>query len=520
MRAIKIASLIALGTFPCLCKGAVKVCVETADQRTVNVTITGGKSIVSNVSGKCQYLNYKDDAVLVSAPGYVTQKVSVRDGGEFRMTLVRSNNRVAAFKSSLSTRRASIRLVYGSKSADAAAIIENEVEKAGLKVELAQTSKPMGGDYSIQSPPDVGEEGKLVADAAQHALLKIPGYELVSLEIKQVPGNATIVIELGPPLKLLPKNAIVSGDRFTCVLYQGKVTCMGSDSIPPQYRIYGSASEEVPFSSPVSAIAAGSTFACAITIEGRLYCWGRLGTDWNDIQPIPIEMFPKRRFTDLAAAFQHWCAIEYPSAHIVCWGSNSEGELGHAPLSKEERLTELTDVVVPDNQRFRSVSAGSGETCGITDLDDAYCWGTFEKNSSAKEPSPFLPGQKVEQISLNTCGYGSCTILTTGSVACLNTEDSDIPKVVSQPAFDQAAFCGYHVIALDKQGQPWHWGYNDRLPEFHYPTAEHLEGGRFVAVGHDAILIGNDPLALSADGKLVTWSSGTCAKGCTRTDVH
>jgi len=76
--------------FPSVSRAAVKVCVNTNDQQIVTVTITGGQSIVSNVSGKCQYINYSEKTLLVSAPGYASRKVAVTDGGVFNVVLLQA----------------------------------------------------------------------------------------------------------------------------------------------------------------------------------------------------------------------------------------------------------------------------------------------------------------------------------------------------------------------------------------------------------------------------------------------
>jgi alpha-tubulin suppressor-like RCC1 family protein len=63
---------------------------------------------------------------------------------------------------------------------------------------------------------------------------------------------------------------------------------------------------------------------------------------------------------------------------VYCWGANWEGSLGveAAGDPRQDYLSEPTRIALTDGSlRFKSVSAGDGHACALTDAGDLYCWG-------------------------------------------------------------------------------------------------------------------------------------------------
>jgi alpha-tubulin suppressor-like RCC1 family protein len=107
---------------------------------------------------------------------------------------------------------------------------------------------------------------------------------------------------------------------------------------------YGCSSVPVPVPiGPVTAIAAGIDFTCAV-VNGDVECWGdnylgALGnnstTDCNPggigpspCSPVPTQVAGTANVTAIAASGNYFaCALG--SGGILCWGNNTQGQLGY-----------------------------------------------------------------------------------------------------------------------------------------------------------------------------------------------
>jgi len=185
------------------------------------------------------------------------------------------------------------------------------------------------------------------------------------------------------------------------------------------------------------AVEAAAGFACALSNDGLAWCWGadyhgRLGSDAaaaTGATPAPVPVNGVSRFTALSARGNYVCGLTR-SGNAWCWGSNVDGQLGSDPADVRARrdpgdsgapllahittsITGHTCGIAPDyrawcwgrnasgelgtvdpamticfahpcaprpspvggGQRFRSLSAGSSFTCGVTDAGQLVCWG-------------------------------------------------------------------------------------------------------------------------------------------------
>jgi serine/threonine-protein kinase len=86
---------------------------------------------------------------------------------------------------------------------------------------------------------------------------------------------------------------------------------------------------------PARQVAALQAAACALTLDGDVYCWGR--GDWGNLgngargpklrQPIPRAVGGVKDVAFLAAGGAHVCVRRIDHA-ILCWGHNENGQLG------------------------------------------------------------------------------------------------------------------------------------------------------------------------------------------------
>ena len=135
-------------------------------------------------------------------------------------------------------------------------------------------------------------------------------------------------------------------------------------------------------------VSAGSSFACGITEALRLLCWGRnnhgqLGRSTTETcsqaglrreivcGPTPMPVSGVQRFASVGVGPRHACAVTV-DGDAYCWGRNSIGELGSGAIRTDRSFPML----VRGGQTFRTVSAGEQHSCGEGTDGELYCWGS------------------------------------------------------------------------------------------------------------------------------------------------
>lgn len=190
---------------------------------------------------------------------------------------------------------------------------------------------------------------------------------------------------------------------------------------------------------------------------------------------------PRRTVEDrgkpLAGATSSTCMVD-DSKGVVCWGSNSRGQLGRGALEPAQDfmaapVLELSDVVAVEGEQTRF--------CALTALDEVYCWGHAERYASGVQ--------------------SESGILTKPT------------KLENLPAIAEIRVGRVHSCALEKDGGVWCWGSNDAgqigIAESSLeepPTRINgVEKTRGIAVGSSVTC------ALSKDGIVRCW--GAAASG-------
>lgn len=187
------------------------------------------------------------------------------------------------------------------------------------------------------------------------------------------------------------------GDGHTCaLLVDGRVRCWGSGSVGALG--YGNTEDigddETPASAgdvdvggPVSQIAAGDGFTCALLTTGSVRCWGfgargRLG--YGNTENIGDDETPAAagdvdvggRVVLLAAGGRHTCAL-LESGNLRCWGYGGDGDLGYGStenIGDDETPASAGDVAI--GGRVVGVSAAAQHTCAVLEGGALACWGS------------------------------------------------------------------------------------------------------------------------------------------------
>jgi alpha-tubulin suppressor-like RCC1 family protein len=170
-------------------------------------------------------------------------------------------------------------------------------------------------------------------------------------------------------------------------------------------------------------------------------------------------------FRQLSAGDSHTCGVT-DGDQAYCWGDGFPGKVGNGTYTFEFCMDDESCITQPvavvGNLRFRAVSAGWNHTCGVTTEGLAYCWG-----SNAR---------------------GQLGIGTTSPSTCFGNE-SEIPcstrpvAVVGGLRFRNVSAGWQHTCGVAPDNRAYCWGYNaygqlgDRTTT-NSPTPRAVAGGR------------------------------------------
>jgi hypothetical protein len=323
-------------------------------------------------------------------------------------------------------------------------------------------------DYFVDT---VGDDQYTISTETSN-YLRAGEYYLSNLRIKDRAGNTTVLTSDGssdtfygtdlrvPRLIVANKNSrlkthrsttkiqIAAGDKHTCALKDGVVTCWGDIENPPRLispRAISSGGGKTcalddtgvvcwgdsrygqldvpPLSSP-KQITAGTVHACALDANG-VECWG-----YSSRIIVPELTAPTH-----VAAGNHTCAID--ANGVQCWGDNN----GHDRLDP------------PPMNSPRQLAAGRNHTCAVH-ADGVSCWGNQESNMS-NPPPDFIDPRQVMVGRRHACAIDEVGLACWGS--------DNFGAIYSPYVFDGYQVSGGwgHGCVVDYNGVQC-WGLNDR----------------------------------------------------------
>ena len=142
-----------------------------------------------------------------------------------------------------------------------------------------------------------------------------------------------------------------------------------------------------------------------------------------------------------------------------------------------ETSADFTVKVDPAPMKLDKISTGNEYSCGITDTDDAYCWGKnndgqLGNGSTASTDIPVLVSGDLAFLEIANGRAHTCGITNTGDAYCWgngsdgqlgndSTADSNIPVAVSGDlSFTKISAGANHTCGITATGETYCWGRN------------------------------------------------------------
>ena len=172
---------------------------------------------------------------------------------------------------------------------------------------------------------------------------------------------------------------------------------------------------------PYTQVSAGSHVSCRIAADGVANCWGGLQFD-------EMQLFDERlamagvRWRSISVGKRNLCGIDDAGA-AWCFGQNSVGQLGNGSTT----LSLSSPVRVSGGLTFTSISVGS-HTCGISPDTTAWCWGQGDygqlgNDSNKNSAIPVQAGGGLKFRSISAGVLHTCGVTTDGRAWCWGTTE-------------------------------------------------------------------------------------------------
>jgi hypothetical protein len=178
-----------------------------------------------------------------------------------------------------------------------------------------------------------------------------------------------------------------------------------------------------------TTISVGDDFACTLTGTGAVVCWGddsegELGNDAGGgaaFVPVQTFGFGSGALSVSAGAEDSTCAVT-AGGSVMCWGVDNEGQLGNGTTSSKPSLVPVQ--VTGLTSGVTQVSAGAYSACAVTAGGGVMCWGEggagqLGNGSSTTSSVPVQVVGLTSGVASVTVGQSfACALTTGGGVMC------------------------------------------------------------------------------------------------------
>lgn len=176
-------------------------------------------------------------------------------------------------------------------------------------------------------------------------------------------------------------------------------------------------------SEPVTALAAGPYYTCALTQVGQVKCWGR-----NNFQlfqangpeviyeAVLVENTPPD-IKSIVAGELHVCVLTQQEA-VHCWGSNDSGQLGLGDNQRHQGIVSVPTL----EQDVKLIAAGLYHTCALLNTGAVKCWGSnYVSQITTKDPTCYSVCNFPTLVSW--VKSSAIRVTASGDSTCIQTSD-------------------------------------------------------------------------------------------------
>jgi alpha-tubulin suppressor-like RCC1 family protein len=226
------------------------------------------------------------------------------------------------------------------------------------------------------------------------------------------------------------------GGEACALLSSGVVKCWGGDAFGALGNgTPGPGGSLVPVMvsglTQATAIAMGYDYACALSRDGTVQCWGSNnggqlgnGSTANSTTPVPASNLTGA--TAVATGWYHTCAL-LKDGTVACWGTNADGELGlgstFGPQTCGMDTCSLTPVKVPNLSGVTAIAAGTAATCALLSDGTVRCWGwnaygQLGNGTGTNSATPVVVSGVSGATAIAMGNDTACALLSNGGVEC------------------------------------------------------------------------------------------------------
>jgi alpha-tubulin suppressor-like RCC1 family protein len=275
------------------------------------------------------------------------------------------------------------------------------------------------------------------------------------------------------------------GAKFTCAVNSlANLYCWGKNATG-QLGNNTTTSSTTPetvttLSGNVKSVSAGNNSTCAVTLDGKIFCWGnglngKLGNASTTSSLIPIQVTGMSSgATQVSTSDDHVCAIQ--SGAVKCWGNGLTGALGNGLANESYVPVAISSL----SSGVTKITSGYQQSCALKG-STTYCWGynqygTIGDGTTTQRNSPVTLSGLAANLKDINLGHGTaCGIDSVGGLVCWgrntewqvgnNSETNDIqvtPSAVKglTKSISTVTSTTGHSCAIAQYGRLFCWGDN------------------------------------------------------------
>lgn len=218
-----------------------------------------------------------------------------------------------------------------------------------------------------------------------------------------------------------------------------------------------------------AAIDAGDFHTCAVSKDRRVLCWGsnshgQLGIGGSSsyrafLSPLWVAL--DRTIEAVVTGGRFSCGLSV--SEIWCWGDNSYGQVG---IGRPEAVIDRPSLVLDSSSgAWLMMDAGATGACAVSAAGEVWCWGLNYGRRAVRVSTP-EPMVRVVVGAQHLCGIsveGSAYCWGSNTFGQLGRPGASTDTAVRVHGVDSAVALSagdLHTCAIDRDGQVYCWGNN------------------------------------------------------------